>query len=98
MGGDHRLLGHSFATFSIAASDPDDGSLGVAVATEFLAVGSAVAWMAGVGAEPQRLTVAPEPLSSPRSEGVSALVGPQLRTKRPSFQIFNNGGYQTYGQ
>jgi uncharacterized Ntn-hydrolase superfamily protein len=38
-------------TFSIVARDPDTGDLGVAVASKFLAVGSAVPWArAGVGA------------------------------------------------
>lgn len=39
------------STFSIVAFDPQSGSLGVAVASKFLAVGSAVPWArAGVGA------------------------------------------------
>lgn len=39
------------ATFSIAARDPQNGDLGVAVASKFLAVGSVVAWaQAGIGA------------------------------------------------
>src|ERR671920_1243950 len=39
------------ATFSIAAFDPETGSLGVAVQSKFLAVGSVVPWArAGVGA------------------------------------------------
>jgi uncharacterized Ntn-hydrolase superfamily protein len=39
------------ATFSIAACDPQNGDLGVAVASKFLAVGSVVPWArAGVGA------------------------------------------------
>jgi uncharacterized Ntn-hydrolase superfamily protein len=38
-------------TFSIAAYDPDEGAWGVAVASKFLAVGSAVPWVrAGAGA------------------------------------------------
>lgn len=38
-------------TFSIVARDPDNGDLGVAVASKFLAVGSVVPWArAGVGA------------------------------------------------
>src|SRR5215207_8148686 len=39
------------ATFSIVASDPETDSLGVAVQSKFLAVGSVVPWArAGVGA------------------------------------------------
>lgn len=40
-----------FGTFSIAARDPSNGDLGVAVASKFFAVGSVVPWArAGVGA------------------------------------------------
>jgi uncharacterized Ntn-hydrolase superfamily protein len=40
-----------FGTFSIAAYDPENGDLGVAVASRYLAVGSVVPWAkAGVGA------------------------------------------------
>jgi uncharacterized Ntn-hydrolase superfamily protein len=39
------------ATFSIVARDPDNGDLGVAVQSKFLAVGAVVPWAkAGVGA------------------------------------------------
>lgn len=45
------VAGHSFGTFSIVARDPDNGDLGVAVASKFLAAGSAVPWAkAEVGA------------------------------------------------
>jgi uncharacterized Ntn-hydrolase superfamily protein len=44
-------LTHIVATFSIAAFDPETDSLGVAVQSKFLAVGSVVPWArAGVGA------------------------------------------------
>jgi uncharacterized Ntn-hydrolase superfamily protein len=43
--------GPFLSTFSIAARDPDNGDLGVAVASKFLAVGAVVPWVeAGVGA------------------------------------------------
>lgn len=39
------------STFSIAACDPENGDLGVAVQSKFLAVGALVPWArAGVGA------------------------------------------------
>ena len=42
---------HSVSTFSIVASDPDKGELGIAVASRFFAVGTVVPWAkAGVGA------------------------------------------------
>lgn len=51
MRGEHRLATPRLATFSIVARDPDNGDLGVAVASKFLAVGAAVPWAkAGVGA------------------------------------------------
>lgn len=51
MRGKRTVAGHSFGTFSIAARDPENGDLGVAVASKFLAVGSAVPWArAEVGA------------------------------------------------
>jgi uncharacterized Ntn-hydrolase superfamily protein len=41
----------TIATFSIVAFDPETDSLGVAVQSKFLAVGSVVPWVrAGVGA------------------------------------------------
>src|SRR5574342_592483 len=50
----HPALGsprEPVATFSIAASDPSTGELGVAVASRFFAVGVVVPWArAGVGA------------------------------------------------
>jgi uncharacterized Ntn-hydrolase superfamily protein len=43
------------ATFSIVAFDPETDSLGVAVQSKFLAVGSVVPWArAGVGPWPRR--------------------------------------------
>lgn len=46
-----RLTTDSFGTFSIAAYDPQNGDLGVAVASRYLAVGAVVPWArAGVGA------------------------------------------------
>lgn len=42
---------HFISTFSIVAGDPDNGDLGVAVQSKFLAVGAVVPWAeAGVGA------------------------------------------------
>jgi uncharacterized Ntn-hydrolase superfamily protein len=56
------------ATFSIVARDPQNGDLGVAVASKFLAVGSVVAWaQAGAGAVATQalanLTYGPEGLA-----------------------------------
>jgi len=51
MRGEHPLAPRRLATFSIVARDPENGDLGVAVASKFLAVGAAVPWaMAEVGA------------------------------------------------
>ena len=44
-------MAEQFGTFSIVAYDPENGDLGVAVASRYLAVGSVVPWAkAGVGA------------------------------------------------
>jgi len=46
-----RSANQTIATFSIVALDPNNGDLGVAVASKFLAVGAVVPWArAGVGA------------------------------------------------
>ena len=45
------MITEPFGTFSIVAFDPENGDLGVAVASKYLAVGSVVPWAkAGVGA------------------------------------------------
>ena len=45
------MITEPFGTFSIAAYDPENGDLGVAVASRYLAVGSVVPWAkTGVGA------------------------------------------------
>jgi uncharacterized Ntn-hydrolase superfamily protein len=45
------LIVEPFGTFSIAAYDPENGDLGVSVASRYLAVGAVVPWAgAGVGA------------------------------------------------
>jgi len=45
------LITEPFGTFSIAAYDPENGDLGVAVASRYLAVGAVVPWArTGVGA------------------------------------------------
>ena len=45
------MITKPFGTFSIVAFDPENGDLGVAVASKYLAVGSVVPWAkAGVGA------------------------------------------------
>ena len=46
-----KLITQPFGTFSIVAYDPENGDMGVAVASKYLAVGSVVPWAeAGVGA------------------------------------------------
>lgn len=51
MRGEYPLATRRMATFSIVARDPDNGDLGAAVASKFLAVGAAVPWAkAEVGA------------------------------------------------
>ncbi len=45
------IIDVAFGTFSIVAFDPENGDLGVAVASKYLAVGSVVPWAsAGIGA------------------------------------------------
>jgi uncharacterized Ntn-hydrolase superfamily protein len=51
VGEEHRMEHRLIATFSIVARDPNNGDLGVAVQSKFLAVGAIVPWArAGAGA------------------------------------------------